>query len=63
MNRYQIELSLTEAEEMKGIIRRGAHSTQVYRAAYVLLNCDQGPYGKKKAMLLSPPYFGWDMLL
>ncbi len=49
MNRYQIELSLMEAEEMKGIIRRGVHSTQVYRAAYVLLNCDQGPYGKKQS--------------
>ena len=30
-----------------GIINKGSHTTQTYRTAYVLLNCDEGIYFEK----------------
>lgn len=40
---------LTEVEvgELSLIISKGAHSTQTFRNAYILLNCDEGAYGQK----------------
>ncbi len=29
------------------IIKKGSHSTQTYRNAYILLNCDEGDYSNK----------------
>lgn len=36
-----------EVGELKGIIAKGSHSTHTFRAAYVLLNCDEGEYSEK----------------
>lgn len=44
MARYTIKLSKDEVEEMTAIIKKGKHTTQAFRAAYVLLNCDKGDY-------------------
>jgi transposase len=29
------------------IINKGSHTSQTFRAAYILLNCDEGPYSQK----------------
>jgi transposase len=42
MARYIIKLSKEEVEELTSIIKKGKHSSQAFRAAYVLLNCDKG---------------------
>lgn len=44
MVRYTIKLTETEVEELKKIVSKGSHSTQTYRAAYILLNCDKGNF-------------------
>jgi len=47
MIRYRIKLTKTEVEELNQIINKGAHSSQTFRAAYILLNCDEGKYSSK----------------
>ena len=47
MIRYRIKLTKSEVEELKSIIRKGSHTTQTFRAAYILLNCDEGEYSEK----------------
>jgi hypothetical protein len=47
MVKYKITLSKTEHDELIDIISKGVHSSQVYRAAYILLNSDEGKYGDK----------------
>jgi transposase len=47
MVRYTIKLTGEEVAELTGIISKGAHSTYTFRHAYILLNCDEGPYGHK----------------
>lgn len=47
MIRYRIKLTKSEVEELKQIINKGAHSSQTFRAAYILLNCDEGKYSSK----------------
>jgi len=47
MAKYKVTLTKIEREELHGIISKGKHSSQKYRAAYVLLNCDQGAYSDK----------------
>jgi len=44
MARYTIKLSKDEVEELTAIIKKGKHTSQAFRAAYVLLNCDKGDY-------------------
>lgn len=44
MAHYIIKLSETEVQELKGIISKGRHTSQAFRAAYILLNCDKGEY-------------------
>lgn len=46
-NFYKVELTKQEREELMSIIRKGKHTSQVYRNAYVLLNTDEGKYSKK----------------
>lgn len=41
---YTIKLSQFEVEEFNKIISKGSHTTQAYRAAYILLNCDKGEF-------------------
>lgn len=44
MAHYIIKLSETEVQELKGVISKGRHTSQAFRAAYILLNCDRGDY-------------------
>src|SRR6266516_271880 len=47
MIRYTVHLSKSEREELKSIISKGSHTSQTFRAAYILLNCDEGKYSEK----------------
>lgn len=47
MVKYKVTLTQEERGELEGIISKGKHSSQVYRSAYMLLNCDEGKYGEK----------------
>ena len=44
---YKVELTKQEREELMSIIRKGKHTSQVFRNAYVLLNTDEGEYSEK----------------
>lgn len=44
---YTIKLTKAEVEELRAIINKGSHTSQTYRAAYILLNCDEGRYSDK----------------
>jgi transposase len=48
MAKYRIKLSKEEVSELSSIVKKGSHTTQAYRAAYVLLNCDEGEYSLGK---------------
>jgi transposase len=41
---YTIKLSKLEVEELNKVISKGSHTSQAYRAAYILLNCDKGEF-------------------
>jgi transposase len=45
--RYTIKLTKSEVEELQIIINKGSHTSQTFRAAYILLNCDEGEYSDK----------------
>jgi transposase len=45
--RYKIKLTKSEVEELQVIINKGSHTSQTFRAAYILLNCDEGEYSDK----------------
>ena len=45
--RYTIKLTESEVEELRVIINKGSHTSQTFRAAYILLNCDEGDYSDK----------------
>src|SRR4028118_168716 len=47
MKRYSVKLTKAEVEELMSIINKGSHTSQTFRAAYILLNCDEGPYAEK----------------
>jgi len=47
MIRYRICLSQEEVKELRVIINKGSHTSQTFRAAYILLNCDEGDYSEK----------------
>jgi len=49
MAKYRIKLTQDEVNELASIVRRGSHTTQTYKAAYVLLNCDEGDYSLGKS--------------
>lgn len=46
MAKYTIKLSKDEVEEFSAIIKKGKHTSQAFRSAYVLLNCDKGEYSQ-----------------
>jgi hypothetical protein len=50
MARYTIKLSKEEVEELTAIIKKGKHTSQAFRSAYVLLNCDKGEYSQDSAI-------------
>jgi transposase len=41
---YTIKLSKFEVEELSKVINKGSHTSQAFRAAYILLNCDKGEF-------------------
>lgn len=47
MIRYTIKLTKSEVEELMVIINKGSHTSQTFRIAYILLNCDEGKYSEK----------------
>jgi len=47
MIRYTIKLTKNEVEELMSIINKGLHTSQTFRTAYILLNCDEGKYSQK----------------
>ena len=44
---YTIKLTKSEVEELHTIINKGSHTSQTFRTAYILLNCDEGKYSDK----------------
>ena len=44
---YTIKLTKSEVEELHTIISKGSHTSQTFRTAYILLNCDVGKYSDK----------------
>ena len=48
MVKYRIKLTEDEVNELSSIIKKGSHTTQSYRAAQVLLNCDEGEHSLGK---------------
>jgi transposase len=45
--RYTVKLTKSEVEELHVIINKGSHTSQTFRTAYILLNCDEGKYSDK----------------
>ncbi len=50
MVRYTIYLNQFEVEELKKVINKGSHTSQAYRAAYILLNCDKSEFSDNKGI-------------
>ncbi len=44
---YKVTLTKPERYMLMQIIKKGSHSSRVYRNAYILLNCDEGDYSDK----------------
>jgi len=47
MIRYTVKLLKPEVDELQAIINKGSHTSQTFRVAYILLNCDEGKYSEK----------------
>ena len=47
MIRFTIKFSKQEVVELEAIVNKGSHKSQTYRAAYILLNTDEGDYSRK----------------
>ena len=47
MIKYKVTLTIEEREQLIDIVSKGNHSAQLYRTAYILLNCDEGNYSTK----------------
>lgn len=47
MAKYKVTLTKAEHDELVSIISKGKHTSQRFRNAYVLLNCDEGEYSEK----------------
>jgi transposase len=47
MVQYRIKLTKDEVKELMSIINKGSHTSQTYRTAYILLNCDEGDFSEK----------------
>jgi len=43
---YTIKLSQSEVDDLKKIINKGSHTSQSFRSAYILLNCDKGAFSE-----------------
>jgi transposase len=47
MVQYRIKLTKDEVDELMSIINKGSHTSQAFRTAYILLNCDEGDFSEK----------------
>lgn len=47
MVRYKVTLTKDEQEQLKTVLGKGKHSSQQYRNACILINTDEGLYGRK----------------
>lgn len=47
MEKYKVTLTKDEIDELMDIINKGSHTSQKFRTAYILLNCDEGKYADK----------------
>lgn len=47
MVHYHVKLTKSEVEELQSLINKGSHTSQTFRNAYILLNCDEGEYSEK----------------
>lgn len=47
MTKYKVTLTREERDELMSIINKGKHTSQKFRNAYVLLNCDEGEFAEK----------------
>lgn len=47
MEKYKVTLTKDEIDELMDIINKGSHTSQKFRTAYILLNCDEGNFGDK----------------
>ena len=47
MEKYKVTLTKEEIDELMDIINKGSHTSQKFRTAYILLNCDEGKYADK----------------
>jgi transposase len=45
MARYKVTLTKIERDELSVLLTKGKHSSQLYRNACILLNCDCGEFG------------------
>jgi transposase len=43
---YTIKLNESEVDDLRKIINKGSHTSQSFRAAYILLNCDKGEFSE-----------------
>ena len=47
MARYKVTLTKEERDELLLILNKGKHTSQQFKNACILLNCDEGSYGDK----------------
>lgn len=47
MVRYKVILKKDEHDQLKTVLGKGKHSSQQYRNACILINTDEGPFGRK----------------
>lgn len=47
MEKYKVTLTKDEIDELMDIINKGSHTSQKFRTAYILLNCNEGKYADK----------------
>ena len=46
MIHYTIKLNQSEVTELTKVINKGSHTSQAFRSAYILLNCDKGEFSE-----------------
>ncbi len=46
MIHYTIKLNQSEVAELTKVINKGSHTSQAFRSAYILLNCDKGEFSE-----------------
>jgi hypothetical protein len=50
MVHYKVTLTEPEMDELKAIMNKGKHTSQQFRNACILVNCDSGKYGQPFSM-------------